>query len=72
MLIPIGLSPRSRLYKLERDILFGAWRVWIALGPDGYGTYLLLYDGGGVERVTLRSDYPEERVWIKQEGDGFN
>lgn len=72
MLIPIGLSPRSRLYKLERDDVRGAWRVWIALGPDGYGTYLLLDDCGRVERVTLRSDYPEERVWIKQEGDFYD
>lgn len=47
----------------------GAWRVWIAMNADGYGTYLLLYDSGQIERVTLREDIPEERIWVKQEGD---
>lgn len=65
----IGIVPRTRLYKLERVEHPYAWRVWIALSPEGYGTYLLLYNNGTVERVTLREDIPEERVWIKQHGD---
>lgn len=69
MIIPIGLAPRSRLYKLERDDKRAAWRAWIAMSSTGYGTYLLLYDGGAIERVTLREDIPEERDWIKRAGD---
>lgn len=71
MLVPIGLPPRSRLYSLERAVTIKAWRVWIARSPDGYGTYLCLYDNGAIERVTLRADYPEERYPIKSE-DGFS
>lgn len=67
---PIGLPPRTRLYRLERAVTVGVWRLWIAQSPDGYGTYLALYDTGKIERVTLRNDVPEERDIIKGD-DGF-
>jgi hypothetical protein len=58
------------LYRLEREHN-EAWRLWIALSPDGYGTYLILHNDGSIKRVTLRADGEvEEHVTIKR-SDGF-
>ncbi len=60
VIIPIGFPPRTRLYHLERDVDDPAWNVWLAMPYNGtsipshqrHGTFLRLWDGGAVERVT--------------------
>ena len=74
-IIPIGFPPRTRVYHLERDVDDNVWNVWTAL-PHGavnvpheqrYGTFLRLWDHGGMERVTR--DESGVRVMIIREPD---
>ena len=66
----IGLPPRTRLYRLEREESC-CWKLWTAMSPCGnYGTYLLLFEDGAIFSVTLREDYPQEEFVVRK-GDGF-
>jgi len=75
-IIPIGFPPRTRVYHLERDVTDSAWNVWIAM-PHGavnvpsfrrYGTFLRLWDGGAMERVT-RDESGVHVMLVKEKDD---
>ena len=74
-IIPVGFPPRTRVYHLERDVDNHAWNIWLAM-PHGavnvpsherFGTFLRLWDHGGIERITR--DASGVRVMIVKEPD---
>jgi phage gp46-like protein len=54
----VGLPIGTRLHRIVR--LQHGWRLWIATADYVHGTYLLLHDSGGVERVVVRIDEGDE------------
>ena len=73
--IKIGVQPGTRFLRLERSeqeqdsmgiYSVGHWLVWINANHDfSLGTFLRLWDDGGIERVTLREDEGDDVQLIK-------
>lgn len=54
----------QRLYRIERDIR-GGWILWIATRDYIHGTFIMLWDDGKAERVTIREDEGDEILMIR-------
>jgi hypothetical protein len=81
--ISIAVPPGYKMMKIERVERFvepimvdgfpwtrahaGHWKIWIHTNNFILGTYLVLYDTGKIERVTVRDDEMDQVVLIKPE-----
>lgn len=74
--IAVGVADLTRLRRITRLIPHArgrsegevaCWQLWTDTRNFDYGTYLLLYDNGRVERWTERADEGPEMWLIKPE-----
>lgn len=65
--IPIALQSGMKMLRLER-IVGECWKVWIHPNITlTRGTFLLLYDNGKIERVTVDED--SEQTFLVKDHD---
>ena len=47
----------------------GHWIIWLHTNDFIHGTFLRLYDNGLIENVTIRSDRPDEDIFVVKPPD---
>lgn len=70
---PIGVPPGTRALRIERVIerhAISYWRLWINTRDFRYGTFLVLWDDGAIDRVTCRSGEGDDVIHVKPKDDG--
>ena len=81
--IPIGIQPGTRLLRIARSpetVEYagedqrwfngnGYWIIWLHTNDFIHGTFLRLHDNGLIENVTIRSDRPDEDIFIVKPPD---
>lgn len=63
----VGMPLGTRLLRMirQRD----CWWLWIATSNYMHGTYLAVYDGGRIERVTVREDEGDEVFLVRPDDE---
>jgi len=59
----IGMPVGSRLLRMYRRQ--GHWQLWLATRDYVFGTYLLVYDNGMIERITEFVDEGPEQFTVR-------
>lgn len=59
----VGMPLGTRLLRMIRQK--GVWWMWLATKDYIYGTYLLVYDDGHIERVTIREDEGDDIITVR-------
>lgn len=59
----IGMPLGTRLHRMIR--VPNGWMLWLSTRDYIYGTYLLVYDSGTVERWTVREDEGDEVFTVR-------
>lgn len=81
--IPIGIQPGTKLLRIARNPETfeyatestgwyngdGYWIIWLSTNDFIHGTFLRLYDNGLIENVTIRSDRPDEDIFVVKPPD---
>lgn len=75
--IPIGIQPGTKLLRIARQskvygdftVDDGHWIIWLHTNDFIHGTFLRLHDNGLIENVTIRSDRPDEDIFVVKPPD---
>lgn len=59
----IGMPLGTRLMRILRRP--GCWHLWLATRDYVYGTFIIAWDDGHVERITTREDEGDEVIRVR-------